>query len=55
MTEAVDTLDCGNGRGDRRRDNKDNDNAGVGISFIPDGSGNDGDCVSPLRPRGGVL
>jgi hypothetical protein len=55
VTEAADTLDCGNGRGDCRRDSNDDDNAGVGISVGPDGSGDDGNCVLPLRPRGGGL
>ena len=55
MTEAVDTLDCGNGRGDHGRDDKDDNSVGVSIRFGPNGSGNDGDPASPLRLRGGGL
>ena len=55
MTEAVDTLNCGNGRGDRERDDKDNDTVGVGISFGLDGSGNNGNRALPFHPRGGGL
>jgi hypothetical protein len=55
LKEAVDALDCGDGRGDRRRDDDDDDDdddAGIGIGVGPDGGGDDGDRASSLRPRG---
>ncbi len=61
LKEAVNALDCGNERGDCRQDddddddNGDYDDTGVDIGVGPDGSGNDGDCASSLRPRGGGL
>ena len=56
VTEAVDTFNGGDRRGDCWRD-KDNNNAGVGISIGvgPNSGGNDGDCTSSLCTRGGGL
>ena len=54
LKEAVDTLDCGDGRGDRRwDDDDDDDDASIGNGVSPDGGENDGDRSSSLRPRGG--
>ena len=59
-TEAVNTIDCGNGRGDCWRDDNDDNTGvgmgiGIGIGVGPDSGGNDGNCTSSYRPRGGGL
>ena len=51
-TEAVDALDCGDGRGNRWQEDNDDD-AGVGVSIgigiAPDSGGDNGDCMSSFQ------
>ena len=47
--EAVDTVNCGNGRGGCWQDDDDNNagvGVGIGIGVGPNSGGNNGDCMT---------